>query len=232
MPLVTAALMAVLLLCGLLLVDGDTIPARPVPWLAAALTALALAGVTLQHVWAGATPALDADPSRTGWWRHATAVFLQDGGWGGVVFNLLTLAAVAALAQWHWGWRVALGLVVAGGAVPVLVGTLAGAGADDPRDWAGSSGLTFFLAGSLAGAALVVGPAGARGLGVLTAAGGLGAWGWLADAHGLVAVEGLVLGVAVAGALALRRGAPADRSGRSVAVPEPAGRPVGGPPAA
>jgi len=211
MLVVTAALMVVLLLCGLRLVDGDTVPSRPVPWLAVGLTALAVAGVVLQHVWPGATDALDADPARSGWWRHATAVLLQDAGWGGVVFNLVTLAAVAALVQWHWGWRLGLGLVVAAAAVPVLVGVLAGTGSDDPRDWAGSSGLTFFLAGSLAGAALVGGPRAARALGALAGALALGAWAWLGDAHGLVAAQGLVAGAALAGALvAVRRGRSVD----------------------
>ncbi|MDM7856572.1 hypothetical protein [Cellulomonas alba] len=207
MLVVTAALMVVLLLCGLLLVDGDTIPSRTVPWLAVALGALAVGGVVLQHAWPGATAALDADPARSGWWRHGTAVLLQDAGWPGVVFNVLTLAAVAALVQWHWGWRLALGLVIGGAAVPVLVGAVAGAvaGSQDARDWAGSSGLTFFLAGSLAGAALVVGHAGARALGVLAGVVGLAAWLWLADAHGLVAVEGLVVGAMCAGVSAAVR---------------------------
>ena len=214
---VTAIVMVLLLSCGLVLVDGDTIPHRPVPWLAIGLTGLAVVGIVLQAVWHGAMAALDADPARTGWWRHGTAVFLQNGGPAGVVFNLVSLAAVAALAQWAWGRRWFVGLVAAAIVVPPLVGaTFGGAPHDDPSTFAGSSGLTFFLAGTFAGALVFRGrSASDRALGVGAVAAAVVAWVWLSDAHGLVAAEGALVGALVAGLSSARASTPARSVSRS-----------------
>jgi hypothetical protein len=201
----TAVVMVLLIASGLVLVDGDTIPHRPVPWCAVGLTALAVAGVVLQAVWPGATAALDADPARSGWWRHGTAVLIQNGGPAGVVFNLVTLAAVAALAQWWWSAGPFVALVGCAVVVPVVVGAvLGGTAPDDPSTFAGSSGLTFFLGGTLAGALVVRGPGRRRLLGAGAVVAATAAWSALGDAHGLVALEGAALGVLAAVALRAR----------------------------
>src|SRR5690242_7379198 len=100
----TAALLVLMLRTGVLLVGESTIRHRPVPWAAVALTGLAVGAVLLQASWPGAMDALDNDPRRTGWWRVVTSVFMQNGGVFGAVWNIATLAAISALAQWLWRW--------------------------------------------------------------------------------------------------------------------------------
>jgi len=194
MELVSTAVLAALLLgCGVTLVGEDRLRSPTVPWFAAGVTALAVVGLVVQHAWAGATTTLDADPARAGWWRHGTATFLQNGTAAGVAFNLVTLTAFAALAEWAWGAITAAVLFAAGIVVPVVVGALLAVGpSDDPRSWMGSSGATLFLGGTLAGALLVRGPR-RMATGALVVA--VAAWFLLGDAHGLVACYGTLLGV-------------------------------------
>ncbi|TQS45275.1 hypothetical protein [Cryptosporangium phraense] len=68
------------------------------PWLAIVGTMALVAGLVLQASWDGAFAALADDPAKVGWWRPFTAVFLQNGGFVGVAFNLVTAAIVLALA--------------------------------------------------------------------------------------------------------------------------------------
>ncbi|WP_345525040.1 hypothetical protein [Streptomyces echinatus] len=128
----TAALMIMMVNCGLGVVGRDTVRGRPIPWAAVILTAIAVGGVLLQMVWSGAMPALDADPTRSGWWREFTSVFLQNGGVFGALWNLVTLAVVAALAQWYWGGPLTLGFFVAGIVLPGRIDSLLGF-ADGPQ---------------------------------------------------------------------------------------------------
>lgn len=149
----TAALMVMMVNCGLGVIGRDALRARTLPWAAITLTTIAVGGVLLQVVRSGAMEALDADPSRSGWWREFTSVFMQNGGLFGGLWNLLTLAAVAALAQWYWGGPLALAFFLAGillpGRLDALLGIGGGAGTD-PRNFAGSSGATYFLGATLA----------------------------------------------------------------------------------
>ncbi|SHG25248.1 hypothetical protein [Streptoalloteichus hindustanus] len=196
----TAALLVVLFLGGRTAVGAETVPQRRVPWAAVALTAVALAGVVLQLVWAGAMDALDSDPGKAGWWRPITSVFMQNGGVGGTAWNIGTLAAVAALAEWFWGAPLMLALFAAGALLPDLVDRLLGMASDsaDPRNFAGSSGATYFLGATTAAVLLLRGRTPRERL--LALAGpalGLAMWFAQDNAHGLVAVDGFLLGVVV-----------------------------------
>ncbi len=211
----TAALMVMMFNCGLGVVGRDTLRSRPLPWAAIALTAIALAGVLLQLLWSGAMDALDADPAEHGWWREFTSVFMQNGGLLGGLWNLATLAAVAALAQWYWGGPLALVLFLAGIVLPGRIDTLLGLGdgpSTDPRNFAGSSGATYFLGATLALALLTR----TRLPKEIALAGGVPVLGlamWLAqdNGHGLVSVYGFALG-AIAWALLHRFRPPVGRT--------------------
>ncbi|MEU3402692.1 hypothetical protein ABZ766_01855 [Streptomyces sp. NPDC006670] len=196
----TAALMVVMFNCGLGAVGRDTLRSWPLPWVAIALTGLAVGGVVLQLVWPGAMDALDADPARSGWWREFTSVFMQNGGFSGGLWNLVTLAAVAALAQWYWGGPLTLGFFLAGivlpGRIDGLLGLDGGPGAD-PRNFAGSSGATYFLGATLALALLTrTRLPKERALAAAVPALGLAMWLAQENGHGLVAVYGFALAAA------------------------------------
>ncbi|WP_371677390.1 hypothetical protein [Streptomyces sp. NBC_01276] len=205
----TAALMVMMFNGGLDLLGRDTLRGRRTPWAAVALTALALAGVLTQLCWSGAMDAVDDDPAKSGWWRVVTAVFMQNGGLLGGAWNIATLAAVAALADWFWGAPRTLALFLAGILLPEHLDALLGVGghhSTDPRNFAGSSGATYFLGATLAAAlllrALRARRADAAGAGrakeLLLAAGvpvlGLVLWFAQANGHGLVSCYGFLLG--------------------------------------
>ncbi len=197
----TAALMVMLINSGLGVVGRDSLRGRPVPWVAVGLTVLAVAGVVLQLCWAGAMAVLDDDPSKTGWWRVFTSVFMQNGGGAGAIWNIATLACVAALAQWLWGGRLTVLLFVAGILLPERIDAMLGLGGGpgtDPRNFAGSSGATYFLGATLAAALLThtrikKEQALAAGVPVL----GLLMWFAQDNGHGLVAVYGFALGTLI-----------------------------------
>ncbi|WP_206780524.1 hypothetical protein [Streptomyces sp. CB00455] len=201
----TAALMVLMFKGGLALLGEGTLRSRRIPWAAVTLTGLALAGAALQMCWSGAMDALDADPARPGWWRVLTSVFMQNGGLFGGTWNIITLAVIAALADWFWGTPLTLGLFLAGIVLPEHIDTLVGAGghhSTDPRNFAGSSGATYFLGATLAAALLLrvlrTGLTRGRRTEALLAAGvpvlGLAMWFTQANGHGLVSVYGFVLG--------------------------------------
>jgi hypothetical protein len=222
---------------------------RHFPWAAVALTALVIGGLILQTTWSGAMSALDSDPSRTGWWRPVTSVFLQNGGWLGYLWNIVTIAVITALAEWHWGRLTAAALFLAGALLPYWLGMLAGDshGSTDPRNWVGSSGATYFLGATLAGALLIRAlpiralpiralpiralpiralPTGAGLQKALLASSGpavgLAAWFAQHNAHGLVVVEGFALGTLLALIVELGR----SRTGGDAPVPSPEGTSV------
>ncbi|MEV6699438.1 hypothetical protein AB0M68_20095 [Streptomyces sp. NPDC051453] len=157
----TAALMVLMFKGGLALVGETTLGGRRIPWAAVSLTGIALAGVVLQLCWSGAMGALDADPAKSGWWRVVTSVFMQNGGFGGAAWNIATLAAVAGFAEWFWGAPLTLSLFAAGILLPERIDALWGqtSHSTDPRNFAGSSGATYFLGATLAAALLLRGGA-------------------------------------------------------------------------
>ncbi|WP_329048354.1 hypothetical protein OG738_38230 [Amycolatopsis sp. NBC_01488] len=195
--LTTALLLILIAAAGLALVGRDTVPRRRLPWLAIALTVPAVAGVVLQLCWPGAMDALDADPAKPGWWRVLTSVFMQNGGVAGAAWNIATLALVAALAEWFWGRPPALVLFLAGILLPQHIDALLGlaAGPVDPRNFAGSSGATYFLGATLAAPLLVRTRVPKERL---TAAAvvvlGLALWFLQENGHGLVSVYGFAVG--------------------------------------
>lgn len=198
--LVTAALMALMFNVGVVLVDPATVAGRRIPWGAVSLTVVAIAGVVLQLAWSGAMDALDDDPAKSGWWRPLTSIFLQNGGVAGAAYNLVTIAVLAALAEWFWGTPVMLASFAGGMFLPGLIGKLF-ASTDvsaEPRNFAGSSGATYFLAATLAGALILcAGERKHRALAAAVPVLGLVTWFAQANAHGLVAVYGFLLGVLV-----------------------------------
>ncbi len=211
----TAALMVLMAKSGRAAVGEGPLRGRPFPWAAAVLTVLAVAGVALQLSWPGAMEALDADPAENGWWREFTSVFMQNGGVGGVLWNLATLALVAALAHWCWGGTLTLLFFLSGILLPERLDTLLGIGGDagtDPRNFAGSSGATYFLGATLAAALLtrVHGATAGAGAGkervtaVAVPVLGLAMWLTQENGHGLVAVYGFVVGAGAAGVWAVR----------------------------
>lgn len=196
--LVTAVLMVLMLKSALALTGPDTIWRRGIPWLAVGLTLVALAAIVLQHSWAGAYGLLDGDPSKPGWWRDITSAFMQTGGFLGDLWNIVTLALIATLAEWFWGKTLTFALFAGGMVLPRHIGALIGVGSGvshDPRNFAGSSGATYFLAATLA-AALLLSNREWRSRLLALSVPTLGLITWFAqdNAHGLVAAEGFAVG--------------------------------------
>ncbi|MGB8947204.1 MAG: hypothetical protein WCD21_44265 [Streptomyces sp.] len=193
----TAALMVLMFKAGLALIGPDSIPQRRIPWAAAAVLAVALAGVVTQLSWAGAMDTFDADPSKSGWWRVVTSVFMQNGGFLGGAWNIATLAVIAALAEWFWGGLLMIGLFVAGILLPQHIDSLfmEASRSTDPRNFAGSSGATYFLAATLAAGLLLRAKNHKdRLLAVAAPVLGLAMWFAQENGHGLVVVYGFALG--------------------------------------
>ncbi|MFG2720387.1 hypothetical protein ACGFW5_19125 [Streptomyces sp. NPDC048416] len=198
----TAALMVLMFKAGLALLGPDSIPQRRVPWAAVAVLVVALAGVVTQLCWSGAMDTFDSDPDRSGWWRVVTSVFMQNGGFLGGAWNIATLACIAALAEWFWGGPLMIGLFAAGILLPQHIDSLfmETTRSTDPRNFAGSSGATYFLAATLAaGLLLRTKSRNERLLAVAAPVLGLAMWFAQENGHGLVVVYGFVLGAVVWG---------------------------------
>ncbi|MFG1924482.1 hypothetical protein [Cryptosporangium sp. NPDC048952] len=209
--LVTAALMVLMIKLGQRLAPDRT----GLPWLAIVVTTLLVAGLVLQAGWSGATEALDSDPSKSGWWRPITATFLQNGGFLGDTFNLVTALIVLTLAEAHWGRLRATVLFVLAILVPHWIDLLAGGGAvsHQARNWVGSSGTMYFLGATLAaGLVLARVELRVRLLALALPAAGLASWFLQDNAHGLVTAEGFAFGLLVAVALQVFRGGRALRA--------------------
>ncbi|WKU45016.1 hypothetical protein Q3V23_13570 [Streptomyces sp. VNUA116] len=129
-----------------------------------------------------------------------TSTFMQNGGFLGGAWNIATLAVIAALAEWFWGGPLMVGLFAAGILLPEHIDALFGqsGGSTDPRNFAGSSGATYFLAATLAAALLLRGRE-RKDVLLAVAAPALGLAMWLAQSngHGTVTVYGFVLGLLV-----------------------------------
>lgn len=196
----TAALMVLMFKGGLALIGEDTLRRRRTPWAAAGLTGIALAGVVTQLCWSGAMDTFDSDPDKSGWWRVVTSVFMQNGGFLGGAWNIATLAAIAALAEWFWGAPLMVLLFAAGILLPEHIDALFGqtGGSTDPRNFAGSSGATYFLAATLAAGLLLRGRDRKDALLAIAAPVlGLAMWFAQSNGHGMVTAYGFVLGLLV-----------------------------------
>ncbi len=99
--------------------------ARRAP-LTTVLLALAIAvPSSLQFFFPWMLPGLQRDYEqilRGEWWRMVTALFVQDGGVRGAVFNLLSLLLVGAIAEQLWGGKRMLILFFAGAVIGELAG--------------------------------------------------------------------------------------------------------------
>lgn len=171
-------------------------PARPTfPWVSLAtglLVAIMLAlqlrnPILLDHL--ARAPAIIKEGQL---WRTLTALFVQDGGLAGGIFNLVLLASIGPIAERCLGsllWAIAY----FGGGVMTELAALAW----QPHG-AGNSIACYALAGTL----VVTGLAARRGWLPLAAAlaGTAGASGLLArqDIHGIGFVVGMAIGAAVA----------------------------------
>lgn len=214
----TALLMVLMIKSGSTLIGRDSLRGRPIPWAAVILTALALVGVIVQLAWSPAMGLFNEDPAKTGWWRVFTAVFMQNGGFAGAAWNIATLAIVAAFASWLWGSWLTIALFLAGILLPERIDALFGLGGgsnNDPRDFAGSSGATYFLGASLALGLLMNTKVGKlRILALSVPVVGLAMWLVQENGHGMVAAYGFVVAIA---AWAIHRAF--NRSGSRRAAP-------------
>lgn len=126
------------------------------------------------------------------WWRLVTSVFLQDGGWLGTAFNLITLAISVAVVRTCFSGPVMVAVFVIGGVVSNVL-TLVILGASG----AGNSMATMFLVASAAVAAWFRHERGSGSnapLFVLAATALVLVA--LRDQHGLAVAAGLVAGLA------------------------------------
>lgn len=89
------------------------------------------------------------------WWRMITPLFAQDGGWAGLIFNLVALLVLGSAAELLLGRRMLLGTYFGAG----LVSEVAAYTILQGQGFAGNSVANFGLAGLLA----VVGVASAAG---------------------------------------------------------------------
>ncbi|MFG3281593.1 hypothetical protein [Streptomyces sp. NPDC048111] len=160
-------------------------------WLLVAVPSL------LQFAFPGIYDALHRDSDKIidqgQWWRAYTSFMVQDGGVGGTAFNLFVLALIGFAAERVWGSRMLLALAPA----LLLVFSVDTFLVHGPSG-GGNSGLTFRIATSIAGLALVTRPG--RRPYLLTAAivvdGALLLL--LGDGHGEPIITGIVAGLIAA----------------------------------
>ncbi|TSE01928.1 rhomboid family intramembrane serine protease [Skermania sp. ID1734] len=123
------------------------------------------------------------------WWRVITSVLVQDGGFWGTLFNLVTLAIVGTAAVAIWGGTRTLIVFAVGQVLWGLFTTFV-----SPTVGAGNSGATLALAASVAGLVALSAPPrrdavvsfGVAIIGAVLVA--------LRDAHGIAVLLGMVIG--------------------------------------
>lgn len=120
------------------------------------------------------------------WWRLISALFVQDGGVAGTIFNLIGFALVGSLVERIWNGRSMLMIFFLGGIVGEIAGFV----------WqpvgAGNSVGNFSLAASLAAASLMRSPPKPVQLLAIVALGADGVLLWLQDIHGAAALAGAI----------------------------------------
>jgi membrane associated rhomboid family serine protease len=167
--------------------------ARRFPLATLLLTAAVALPSTLQFFFPAILSAFRRDYTRFvsgDWWRLITPLFVQDGGVGGAIFNLVSLLLVGGVAEQLWGSKRVIGIFFAGGVVGEAV-----AFAWQPVG-AGNSVGNFSLAASVAVACLA--PQVGR-ITQIAAFLGLSADAVLVllkDIHGAAAVAGITLALA------------------------------------
>jgi rhomboid protease GluP len=138
---------------------------------------------------------LQRDPAALGaaqWWRIATPLFVQDGGWLGVISNTISLLVLGTLAESFLRRRVWLiGYFVSGLLGEIVAYTLL------PQGSAGNSIAILGLAGVVAVVALFRGGMVTRVAAIVSAALGFGML-VLANLHGAGYCAGAVIGLILA----------------------------------
>jgi hypothetical protein len=200
------ALFAIAARTGLRLLSqpGETAPAltrrlgrRRLPIVAIIITAALAAGCGLELAWPGALDALRQQPSGA-WWQAFTAPFVQEGVTG-AMWNVISAVIVLAMAEWQWGRLTAAAIWLTAAWAPVGdLAQLAGyrvSAADVTAYSAGSSGATYFTAATLCAALLLTASGRTRLLGLVAPAIAAGMWIVTNDGHGVLFIEGFVLGL-------------------------------------
>jgi hypothetical protein len=190
-------------------------------WPAAALWGLVAVPSLLQFAFPAVYDVLHRDSAlvRDGgqWWRPYTSFLVQDGGVSGTAFNLVTLAVVALVAMRVWGPRFTAGIWAGATvlySVPVFLTPMEPGG--------GNSGLTFTLAASFAGLAVVAAPGWPSWLAAAAIAADGALVLALGDLHGVPMICGVAIGVGLG--LARRRVSHVDNFGK-IGKPAGDGRP-------
>ncbi|MFJ8311473.1 MULTISPECIES: hypothetical protein [unclassified Streptomyces] len=158
------------------------------------------------------------------WWRPFTSFMVQDGGVGGTAFNLFVLAVIGLAAERVWGTR----MMPAIAAAILLVFSVDTFLVHGPPG-GGNSGLTFRLATSIAGLALLIRPSRRHWLLAAAIVADGAVLLLLGDGHGEPMITGIAVGL-VAAVVQRRR----PRRWRPVAAdpaaeagtPEPADEPA------
>lgn len=197
--LAESAAFVVLAKVGALQIGYRTWRGRRFPRVAAALVVFVAVPSLAQMVWPAALHALDRQPAEVlhhaQIWRLVTAAFVQDGGVIGTAFNLVSLGVMASLAEWSWGWWRMLAIFLCAGVLLNLQAVAFNVGG------AGSSGATYALGASLAGALIVTGTGRSRLRALACPLLGTVMF-VLGDAHGLAILYGTAIGLALQGYLA------------------------------
>lgn len=133
-------------------------------------------------------PALQAGQ----WWRAATPLLVQDGGWPGLIFNLIALVAVGLLAESLFRrWFVPLVFVLVG-----LAGELAAYTVFPGQGFAGNSVANLGLAGVLLVVAVAGGDVRSRVVALVGVAAGVVLL-VIGDLHSVGVLAGAAVGVTV-----------------------------------
>ncbi|MCT9092396.1 hypothetical protein N4G70_26520 [Streptomyces sp. ASQP_92] len=127
------------------------------------------------------------------WWRAYTSFMVQDGGVGGTAFNLFVLALIGYVAERVWGSRMLSALVPA----LLLVFSIDTFLVHGPPG-GGNSGLTFRLATSIAGLALLTRPGRRQTLLAAAIVADGAVLLLLGDGHGEPMITGIVAGLVAA----------------------------------
>jgi membrane associated rhomboid family serine protease len=163
---------------------------------AATLTLVAVIGLSavLQAIFPSVLAALERDAIRVAageWWRLLTAVFVQDGGGAGAIFNLIGLLLIGSVAEHLWGTRRWLLIFVAGSLAGEAIAL-----AWQPIG-AGNSVANFGLAGAVCIPCVIGRPPRRVAIGAALALGGAAALFLRRDIHGAAALTGALTAFAL-----------------------------------
>jgi membrane associated rhomboid family serine protease len=126
------------------------------------------------------------------WWRLGTPLVVQDGGWAGTIFNIVTLLILGAFVECLFGRRTLLGIYLSAGLVSEgFAYTLL-----QHQGYAGNSVAVMGLAGLLAVAYLRTHAAQVRVAGAIALLGGAGLI-VTANLHGVGFAVGALAGIAL-----------------------------------